>query len=118
VGSILQAQDNLDDRFEVQVTLHIRLQRRNVQQFEKAHGHFVQTKNTNMHYLTWENASGIPLVWAHGSFTNAYELLPIADSLVKAGYFIIAIDYYGHGQTLIPRHEVSLYDVADDIAAC
>jgi len=70
-----------------------------------------------MHYLTWGNASGIPLVWAHGSFTNAYELLPIADSLVKAGYFIIAIDYYGHGQTLIPRHEVLLHDVADDIAA-
>lgn len=69
-----------------------------------------------MHYLTWGNASGTPLIWAHGSFTNAYELLHIADSLVKAGYTVIAIDYYGHGQTPLPHHEVSLHHVADDIA--
>ncbi len=70
-----------------------------------------------MHYLTWGNPSGMPLIWSHGSLTNAYEFLTIADSLVKAGYYVIAIDYYGHGQTPIPEHEVSLYHVADDIRA-
>ncbi|WGQ12605.1 alpha/beta fold hydrolase [Pedobacter gandavensis] len=28
---------------------------------------------------------------------------------------LIAIDYYGHGQTDIPTHPVSLYHVGDDI---
>ncbi len=83
--------------------------------FEKVHGHFIETENVRMHYLTWGSSSGIPLIWSHGSLTNGYELLNIADGLVKAGYYIIAIDYYGHGQTPLPDHEVSLYHVADDI---
>lgn len=68
-----------------------------------------------MHYLTWGKPSDVPLVWSHGSLTNALELLTLADSLVKAGYYVVAIDYYGHGQTPIPAHDVSLYHVADDI---
>ena len=87
----------------------------NFANFEKVHGHFIETKNVRMHYLTWGRPSGIPLIWSHGSFTNGYEMLNIADSLAKANYYIIAIDYYGHGQTAIPDHEVSLYHVADDI---
>lgn len=84
-------------------------------QFEKQHGHFIQTKNVQMHYLTWGNPKNVPLIWSHGSLLNAYELYNVADDLVKAGYYIIAIDYYGHGLTPIPRHEVSIYHVADDI---
>lgn len=84
-------------------------------QFEKKHGHFINTPNGRIHYLTWGDPAGIPLVWSHGSFTNAMELRTFADHLVKAGYYLIAIDYYGHGQTPIPDHEVSLYHVADDI---
>ncbi|WP_316820800.1 alpha/beta hydrolase [Pedobacter gandavensis] len=83
--------------------------------FEKQHGGFVQTKNVNLHYLSWGSSSGIPLIWSHGSLTNGYELLKLAEDLVKAGYYLIAIDYYGHGQTPIPAHSVSLYHVADDI---
>lgn len=83
--------------------------------FEKEHGGYIQTKNVRMHYLTWGKPSGLPLIWVHGTGQNAYELLPIADSLVKAGYYIISIDYYGHGQTPIPAHEVSVYHMADDI---
>lgn len=83
--------------------------------FEKTHGRFIQTKNINMHYLTWGNSSSPCLIWAHGSMNNGYELLQIADSLVKAGFYVIAIDYYGHGKTAIPNHEVSLYHIADDI---
>ena len=83
--------------------------------FEKEHGAFIQTKNVRMHYLTWGNPSGIPFIWSHGSLTNGYELYGIAPSLVEAGYYVIALDYYGHGQTPIPAHEVSLYHIADDI---
>ncbi len=83
--------------------------------FEKSNGGFVKTKNTRIHYLEWGNRKNTPLIWVHGSFTNSYELLEIAEDLVKEGYYIIAIDYYGHGLTRIPENEVSLYHVADDI---
>ncbi len=83
--------------------------------YEKDHGRFVQTSNVLMHYLTWGNSSGTPLIWAHGSLTNGYELKQVANKLADAGYYVIAIDYYGHGQTPIPTQEVSLYHVADDI---
>lgn len=83
--------------------------------YEKEHGRFVQTSNVLMHYLTWGKPTGIPLIWVHGSLTNGYEIKQIANRLTNAGYYLIAIDYYGHGQTKIPTHEVSLYHVADDI---
>lgn len=83
--------------------------------FEKEHGGYIQTNNVRMHYLTWGKPSGVPLIWVHGTGQSAYELLPLADSLTKAGYYVVAIDYYGHGLTPIPRHEVSIYHLADDI---
>lgn len=83
--------------------------------FEKTHGHFVETKNVKMHYLSWGKSSDTPLIWIHGSLSSAYEILPFTEKLIKAGYYVIAIDYYGHGQTTIPDHEVSLYHVADDV---
>jgi pimeloyl-ACP methyl ester carboxylesterase len=84
-------------------------------QFERTHGHYIHTKNVLMHYLTWGPPTGIPFIWSHGSLTNAYEFAGVADSLAKKGYYVIAIDYYGHGRTDIPDHPVSLYHVADDI---
>ena len=83
--------------------------------FEQAHGHYIQTPNVKMHYLTWGKPTGIPIVWAHGTGSNAHEMLELADSLVKKGCYVISIDYYGHGFTPIPDKEVSLYHVADDI---
>lgn len=83
--------------------------------FEKELGHYIQTNNVKMHYLTWGKPSGTPIVWAHGTGSNAYEMLGFADSLVKMGCYVISIDYYGHGFTPIPEKEVSLYHVADDI---
>ncbi len=83
--------------------------------FEQAHDHYIQTDNVKMHYLTWGKPTGTPIVWAHGTGSNAYEMLGFADSLVKKGCFVISIDYYGHGFTPIPDKEVSLYHVADDI---
>ncbi|OEJ99475.1 alpha/beta fold hydrolase [Roseivirga misakiensis] len=84
-------------------------------EYERIHGGFIKTKNVDLHYLEWGNPEDTPLIWVHGSFTNAYELADFADTLVKNGYYIIAIDYYGHGKTTIPAKEVSLYHVADDI---
>lgn len=83
--------------------------------FEKEHGHFIQTPNVKMHYLTWGRPTGKTIIWSHGTFGNAYEMFGFADSFVKRGYHVVAIDYYGHGLTPIPAHEVSLYHVADDI---
>ncbi|WP_165456516.1 alpha/beta fold hydrolase [Pedobacter kyonggii] len=84
--------------------------------FEQSHGAFVQTRNVNMHYLSWGNPDNPFIIWAHGSLNNGYELLDIADSLVKAGYHVIDIDYYGHGQIAMPDdHEGSIYHIADDI---
>ncbi|MBB6500692.1 alpha/beta fold hydrolase [Pedobacter cryoconitis] len=84
-------------------------------EFENIHGGYVQTNNVLMHYLTWGNPSDTPLIWAHGSFSHSYELAKLAKTLTDGGYYLIAVDYYGHGQTPIPAHEVSLYHSADDI---
>ncbi|SEI94469.1 Pimeloyl-ACP methyl ester carboxylesterase [Dyadobacter koreensis] len=83
--------------------------------FEKTHGHFFETRNIKMHYLTWGNPKDTPLIWLHGSLSTGYEMLPLADRLVQEGYFIIAPDYYGHGQTPVPKLDLSLYHVADDV---
>lgn len=83
--------------------------------FEKEHGHYIQTDNIKMHYLSWGKPTGKTIVWVHGTYSNSYEFFGFADSLVKLGYYVIAIDYYGHGFTPIPNKEVSLYSVADDI---
>lgn len=83
--------------------------------FEQEHGHFVQTPNVRMHYLTWGNPKNTPLIWAHGSLTHSYELMDVAGKIAAAGYYLIAIDYYGHGKTPLPDHEVSVYHTADDM---
>jgi len=83
--------------------------------FEAEHGHYIQTPNVKMHYLTWGKFTSRPIVWIHGTGSNCYEAALFADSLVKNGYYIIAIDYYGHGKTPFPTSEVSIFNVADDI---
>jgi pimeloyl-ACP methyl ester carboxylesterase len=83
--------------------------------YEQVHGHYIQTNNVRMHYLSWGKPTGKPIVWVHGTYSNSYEFFGFADSLVQKGYYVIAIDYYGHGFTPVPEKEVSLYSVADDI---
>ena len=56
--------------------------------FEKVHGHFIQTKNVRMHYLTWGNPNNIPLIWCHGSLSNAYEFTATAEALAGKGYYV------------------------------
>ncbi len=83
--------------------------------FETEHGHYIQTPNVVMHYLTWGKPTGIPFVWVHGTTSNGYEASGFAENLEKDGFYVISIDYYGHGKTPFPTKEVSIYDVADDI---
>ncbi|MDI1323459.1 MAG: alpha/beta hydrolase [Algoriphagus sp.] len=83
--------------------------------YEQEHGHYIQTENVKMHYLSWGDPSGKPLIWVHGTYSNAYEFYSYADSLVNEGYFVIAIDFFGHGLTPIPEKPTTLYHVADDI---
>jgi len=85
------------------------------EEFEKEHGHFIQTPNTYMHYLTWGKITDTPLIWIHGSFNSSYEIREVVDEIVNAGYYVIAIDYYGHGKTNFPKQNVSIYNVVDDI---
>jgi pimeloyl-ACP methyl ester carboxylesterase len=97
-----------------QIELYIKY-KKEVEHYEQKRGKYIQTHNVLMHYLTWGKTTGVPLVWVHGTYSNAYELLEIVDSLSKFGFYVLAIDYYGHGFTPIPNKEVSIYHVADDI---
>lgn len=85
------------------------------EKYEKKHGNYIQTNNVNMHYLEWGNKKNPTLVWIHGTYSNGYELYEVIDQLLKLNLHVIAIDYYGHGFTPIPKKDLSIYHVADDI---
>ncbi|MCL1672128.1 alpha/beta fold hydrolase [Elizabethkingia ursingii] len=84
-------------------------------QYEKQYGKYIQTNNTKMHYLEWGSTKNPTLIWIHGTYSNGYELYEIIEQLVQLNLHVIAVDYYGHGFTSIPKKDVSIYDVADDI---
>ncbi len=83
--------------------------------FEKQIGHYIQTENVKMHYITLGDTTGTPLIWIHGTGSTSWEILSFSDQLKEMGCYIISIDYYGHGQTPMPKEEKSVYHVADDI---
>src|SRR5687767_12844915 len=62
---------------------------------ERAHGRFVAVNGIRMHYLEWGDATGVPLVWAHGSGSRAYEIRALAPRLAQAGYRVLAVDVRG-----------------------
>lgn len=82
---------------------------------ERAHGHFVTVNGIRMHYLEWGDARGVPLVWAHGSGSDGYELRHVAPRLAEAGYRVLAVDYRGHGQTRVKDINFGIYHIADDL---
>jgi len=84
-------------------------------EFERAHGHFVAVDGIRMHYLEWGDAKGVPLVWAHGSGSDGYELRRVAPRLAEAGYRVLAVDYRGHGQTRVKDINFGIYHIADDL---
>ena len=83
--------------------------------FERSHGRFVAVNGIRMHYLEWGNAKGVPLVWAHGSGSRAYEIRALAPRLVQAGYRVLAVDVRGHGPTRVKDYDFGIYHIADDL---
>ncbi|PHN02408.1 alpha/beta fold hydrolase [Flavilitoribacter nigricans] len=82
---------------------------------EKKIGGYIRTPNGRLHYLRIGPRTGQTLIWLHGTYGHAYDFLDFADILAARGYQVIALDYYGHGQTKIPEHPVSIYHLADDL---
>jgi pimeloyl-ACP methyl ester carboxylesterase len=82
---------------------------------ERLHGRFVTVNGIRMHYLEWGDANGVPLVWAHGSASRAYEIRVVAPRLVAAGYRVLAVDVRGHGPTRVKDYDFGIYHVADDL---
>lgn len=81
--------------------------------------HIANVNDISMSYLEFGPTEGIPLIWAHGSGSTAYELLNVQAGLVSLGYRVLSIDYRGHGNTQLGDEDPipSLYHIADDIAA-
>lgn len=79
------------------------------------YGGYVKTNHTDIHYLQWGKNNQKTFLWLHGSFSNAFEIEPFVQDIAKLGYRIIAIDYYGHGQTKIYGKNFSTNDLLQDI---
>lgn len=87
----------------------------NYSSFTNKHSHFIETANTRLYYLRWGEAKNPAVLWLHGSYSNGIEIEPFAEKLVAQGYQLIAIDYYGHGQTAIPEKSFSTQNFFEDI---
>jgi pimeloyl-ACP methyl ester carboxylesterase len=84
-------------------------------QYERSQGRFVTVNGIRMHYLEWGEQNGIPLVWAHGSASSAYEIRAVAPRLAQAGYRVLAVDYRGHGLTRVTDFDFGIHHIADDL---
>lgn len=78
-------------------------------------GHYIDTDNVRMHYITFGDPTHTPLIWIHGTGSSSWEILSFRDSIEQMNLYVIGIDYYGHGQTPMPETEKSIYHIADDI---
>jgi pimeloyl-ACP methyl ester carboxylesterase len=85
--------------------------------YERQHGHFVTANGIRMHYLEWGDKNGVPLVWAHGNATSAYEIRAVAPRLAQSGYRVLAVDYRGHGLTRVTDYDFTIHHIADDLIA-
>ncbi len=84
-------------------------------QIESELGHYIETENVKMHYITFGDPMHTPLIWVPGTGSSSWEVLNFRDSLESHNLYVISIDYYGHGQTPMPKSEKSIYHIADDI---
>lgn len=84
---------------------------------DKQHGHDISVNGISMHYLEWGDDAGVPLIWAHGYSSSAFEFAGVGAKLAEAGYHVYAIDYRGHGKTQVTDYNFSLSHIADDIDA-
>lgn len=84
-------------------------------QIESELGDYIETENVKMHYITFGDSTHTPLIWIPGTGSSSWEILNFRDSLESLNLYVISIDYYGHGQTPMPKSEKSIYHIADDI---
>ncbi|MEO1527750.1 MAG: alpha/beta hydrolase [Planctomycetota bacterium] len=82
--------------------------------FNRKHSRVFDGGRVPIHYLDWEN-KGVPLILLHGTYSTAHDFVRFAPQLIKAGYRPISVDWYGHGQTAIPKPPVSASDFGDDL---
>jgi pimeloyl-ACP methyl ester carboxylesterase len=82
---------------------------------ERSYGRFVTVNGIRLHYLEWGDRTGVPLVWAHGNASSAYEIRAIAPRLAQAGYRVLAVDYRGHGLTRVTDYDFTIHHIADDL---
>ena len=87
------------------------------ERYEEAHGRIARVNGIAMHYLEWGEPDPVPLIWAHGFSSTAYEFVEVGPGLAEAGLHVIAVTYRGHGRTGLPAAPFSLADIADDLAA-
>ncbi len=87
-------------------------------QYERAEqeiGNYFAASNGKLHYLAIGRESDRCILWLHGTFGDAYDFLSFAHKFREKGYRSIAVDYYGHGQTVLYQDSVSIYHLADDL---
>src|ERR1044072_6799734 len=51
--------------------------------FERGHGHYINTPNVKMHYLTWGSSKGKPIVWVNGTYSSYYDLFDTGVTLTR-----------------------------------
>ncbi len=82
---------------------------------EQESGNYFAASNSKLHYLAIGRESDTCILWLHGTFGDAYDFLSFAHKFRETGYRSIAVDYYGHGQTVLYQDSVSIYHLADDL---
>ena len=83
--------------------------------FLQKHSHIYHSNQADLHYLSWGNKNHPTILWLHGSYSNAIEIEPFVNELVKSGFHIISLNYYGHGLTKSNRPTPSLVNFLEEI---
>lgn len=104
------AQEHVDS-----ITLQYSTDKNTFQLYESKHRGKIRTSNIELNYLNWGVPGNKAFIWLPGSFLSAYDFEPFASRLVQAGYFVISVDHYGHGQTQIPTKDLDFTDFAHDL---
>ncbi len=73
-------------------------------------GDFVVANGMRLHYLTWGEADGRPIVLHHATGFLARLWEPVAKRLAAAGYRVLAYDARGHGDSEKPEPTLENYE--------
>lgn len=65
----------------------------------------------------WVEGHGPPVVLFHGLACLSGTWAPVAERVVEAGYQVVSVDLRGHGASTIGDGELTLAQLADDVAS-